>query len=229
MDAATNKDAKAAAGKGMPSLQLPKGGGAIRGIGEKFSVNPVTGTGTATIPIYATPGRADFYPKLSLSYDSGSGNGPYGIGWQLSLPAVTRKTDKGLPRYDGAGDSDTCLLSDSNGVNNEIKRHRPRTEGLFARIERWQRQSDGDIHWRATTRENVVNIYGRVPAPGLLIRPGDTIGTDASAANEQNRVNGNAPFTNAYLKRIRYGNQGPYGVYEAAADDGGDESLFNGS
>jgi hypothetical protein len=31
-----------------PQIALPKGGGAIRGIGEKFSANPVTGTGSMT-------------------------------------------------------------------------------------------------------------------------------------------------------------------------------------
>jgi hypothetical protein len=34
-----------------------------------------------------------------LSYDSGSGNGPFGLGWSLTSLAVTRKTDKGLPKY----------------------------------------------------------------------------------------------------------------------------------
>lgn len=29
-----------------PSIILAKGGGAIRGIGEKFAANPVTGTGS---------------------------------------------------------------------------------------------------------------------------------------------------------------------------------------
>ena len=29
-----------------PQVTLPKGGGAVRGIGEKFGANPVTGTGT---------------------------------------------------------------------------------------------------------------------------------------------------------------------------------------
>ncbi len=29
-----------------PAISLPKGGGAIRGIGEKFAANPVTGTGS---------------------------------------------------------------------------------------------------------------------------------------------------------------------------------------
>lgn len=30
----------------IPSISLPKGGGVIRGMGEKFAANPVTGTGT---------------------------------------------------------------------------------------------------------------------------------------------------------------------------------------
>ena len=42
----------------LPSLSLPKGGGAIRGIGEKFAANPVTGTGSLTVPIYTSPGRS---------------------------------------------------------------------------------------------------------------------------------------------------------------------------
>src|ERR1700690_1783150 len=83
----------------VPSISIPKGGGAIRGIGEKFTANPVTGTGSMTVPIFTSPGRSGFGPKLSLSYDSGQGNGPFGVGWNLSLPSITRKTDKGLPLY----------------------------------------------------------------------------------------------------------------------------------
>ena len=33
-----------------PAISLPKGGGAIRGIGEKFAANPVTGTGSMSVP-----------------------------------------------------------------------------------------------------------------------------------------------------------------------------------
>lgn len=69
-----------------PGINLPKGGGAIRGIGEKFAANSVTGTGSLSVPIATSPGRSDFGPQLSLSYDSGAGNGPFGFGWQLSLP-----------------------------------------------------------------------------------------------------------------------------------------------
>jgi hypothetical protein len=69
-----------------PSISLPKGGGAIRGIGEKFAANSVTGTGSFSVPIATSPGRSGFGPQLSLSYDSGAGNGPFGFGWSLSLP-----------------------------------------------------------------------------------------------------------------------------------------------
>jgi RHS repeat-associated protein len=164
------------AGQGLlPALSLPKGGGAIRGIGEKFSTNPATGTGSLSVPIASSPGRAGFELNLALSYDSGAGNGPFGIGWRLSTPCITRKTDKGLPRYLDGGESDTFILSgaedlvpvptpaDAGDDDHAVQRYRPRVEGLFARIERWTRTSDGDVHWRAITRDNVLNIYGRTP------------------------------------------------------------------
>jgi hypothetical protein len=50
-----------------PAVSLPKGGGAIRGIGEKFAANPATGAGSMSVPIAASPGRAGFGPQLSLT------------------------------------------------------------------------------------------------------------------------------------------------------------------
>ena len=162
-----------------PSISLPKGGGAIRGIGEKFAANPVTGTGSMTVPIATSPGRSGFGPQLSLSYDSGSGNGPFGFGWSLSLPAITRKTDKGLPQYRDAEESDVFILSgaedlvpvlepdgtrfedDTTAPGYVIHRYRPRIEGLFARIERWTKIATGEIHWRSITRDNVTTLYGK--------------------------------------------------------------------
>jgi hypothetical protein len=94
-----------------PAISLPKGGGAIRGIGEKFSANPVTGTGSLSVSIYTSPDRSGFNPQLSLFYDSGSRNRPYGFGWSLSLPSITRKTDKGLPKYRDAEEPDVFSLS----------------------------------------------------------------------------------------------------------------------
>src|SRR5271169_6851176 len=94
-----------------PKITLPKGGGAISGIGEKFAANPVTGTGSMSVPVFTSPSRSGFGPQLSLSYDSGAGNGPFGFGWSLSLPSITRRTDKGLPKYFDAVESDIFILS----------------------------------------------------------------------------------------------------------------------
>src|SRR5258706_11798581 len=166
-----------------PSISLPRGGGAIRGIGEKFAANPVTGTGSMTVPIAASPGRNGFGPQLSLSYDSGSGNGPFGFGWHLSLPSIVRKTDKGLPQYLDAEESDVFILSgaedlvpiliEKNGKWERkpfdspadepgyiIQRYRPRVEGLFARIERWTDKTSGISHWRSVTKDNITTLYG---------------------------------------------------------------------
>src|SRR5713101_8453630 len=82
-----------------PAISLPKGGGAIRGMGEKFAANPVTGTGSMSVPLATSPGRSGFGPQLSLSYDSAAGNGPFGFGWALSIAALTLKTEKGLPLH----------------------------------------------------------------------------------------------------------------------------------
>jgi hypothetical protein len=99
-----------------PQLTLPKGGGAIRGLGEKLAANPVVGTGSLSVPIYASSGRSGFSPHLSLSYDSGAGNGPFGFGWSLNLPAITRKTDKGLPEYRDFEESDIFVISGSEDL-----------------------------------------------------------------------------------------------------------------
>jgi RHS repeat-associated protein len=163
----------------LPTVSLPKGGGAIRGVGEKFAANLVTGTGSLTIPLAASPGRSGFGPQLSLSYDSAAGNGPFGFGWSISLPSITRKTDKGLPQYQDAEESDVFVLSgaedlvpvlEADGTRYEdpvsapgytIHRYRPRIEGLFARIERWTNQRTSETYWRSITRDNVTTIYGR--------------------------------------------------------------------
>ena len=61
----TGKDEAPSSTSGVsaPSINLPKGGGAIRGMGEKFAANPVTGTGSMSVPIATSPGRSGFGPQ----------------------------------------------------------------------------------------------------------------------------------------------------------------------
>jgi hypothetical protein len=230
-----------------PSISLPKGGGAIRGIGEKFASNPVTGTGAMTVPLAVSPSRSGFSPQLELLHNSGSGNGPFGLGWTLSLPAISRKTDAGLPQYRDAVESDVYIVSGAEDLvpllspdgtrfadtvtasGYTIHRYRPRTEGLFARIERWTSLTTGDTHWRSISRSNITTVYGssemsRIFDPNdskrvftwLISESYDDKGNailyeyagengdnvDGAQANEGNRLR----TANRYLKRIKYGN-----------------------
>jgi hypothetical protein len=159
-------------------------GGAIRGIGEKFAANPFTGTGSFSIPIAVSPSQSGFSPQLTLSYDSRSGNSPFGWGFSMSLPEITRRTDKGLPRYCDSEESDSFILSGSedlvptmdgahrrretrtlpNGKRYLIGRYRPRIEGLFSRIERWTDSDTGICHWRSISKDNVTTFYGHTAA-----------------------------------------------------------------
>ncbi len=173
----------------IPSISLPKGGGAIKGIDEKFSVNAVNGTASFSIPLPFSPARGAS-PALSLSYNSGAGNGVFGLGWNLSLPSIKRKTGKQLPQYLDGIDSDTFLFSEAEDLVPEFKKeidgsftkdadgnyvikekdsanglftirfYKPRIEGLFARIERWRHKTTGEMKWRVITKENVTTLFG---------------------------------------------------------------------
>ncbi len=109
-------------------LPLPTGGGALQGIGETFSPDLFTGTGNVTVPIAVPPGRNGFQPALTLAYSTGTGNGPFGLGWQLGTPAIVRKTSRGVPRY--RDETDTFLLA---GVDDLVPvgagRYRPSAGG----------------------------------------------------------------------------------------------------
>lgn len=207
-DAANTDSGGGTTTNSVPAISLPKGGGAIRGIGEKFGANPVTGTGSLSVPIPASRGRSGFGPQLSLSYDSGAGNGPFGFGWNLSLPAITRKTDKGLPGYQDADESDTFVLSGAedlvpvlqpDGARFEdhtsapgytIHRYRPRIEGLFARIEHWTGDA-GESHWRSITRDNITTLYGKT-AESRITDPNDSRRTFEWLISESYDDKGNA-------------------------------------
>jgi Salmonella virulence plasmid 65kDa B protein len=97
----------------LPIINLPKGGGAIHGIDEKLSVNQPTGTASLSVGVFTSAARQGSGPSMALRYDSGAGNGPFGLGWSLGVPMITRKTSssKGLPRYLDRFDSDIFMSS----------------------------------------------------------------------------------------------------------------------
>lgn len=238
-----------------PVISMPKGGGALKGIDEKFTVNAVNGSASLDVPFPFTPGRGGFTPALSVSYNSGTGNGPFGLGFSLGLADIRRRTDKKLPQYNDANESDVFILAGAEDMvpllvedsgnwvpdvftdgDYTIKRYRPRIEGLWARIEHIFKEGTAGSWWKVTTRDNKVTFYG-LTAEARIADPSDTsriyswlpqISYDnignvmlygyvpedlvnvALSPHEYNRLNGNAPITNTYLKRVHYCNRTPW-------------------
>ncbi|GAC1425705.1 MAG: hypothetical protein NVSMB67_27690 [Flavisolibacter sp.] len=83
----------------IPKIELPKGGGALRNIDEKFLVNAVNGTASFSIPLPFSKTRNNFGPILSLNYNSGKSSGVFGLGWSCETLYILRKTGKQLPKY----------------------------------------------------------------------------------------------------------------------------------
>lgn len=226
------------------TISIPQGGGALHGIGETFSPDLHTGTGNFTVPIALPPGRNGFQPQLSLTYSSGNGNGPYGLGWGLTIPGVSRKTSKGIPRYRNHSGSphegDTFILSGAEDlilVTETVggARYRPRTEGLFARIE--HHATPETDHWEVRSKDGMVSVYGTPFAllndPAVIANPENraeifnwklTRTTDPFGNTIQYEYERDAGDTidhhwdQLYLKRIQYADYTELGAGGAPVD-----------
>ena len=169
-----------------PPIDFPKATGSLRGLGEKFRAGGATGTGAMQVPLPVSPCRG-VQPSLSLAYDSAQGQGPFGMGWTVAIPSIARRTDKGIPRYNDADNTDIFVLSGQEDLvpvltsggtgwkhvsttdgDERIDAYRPRVEGLFARIERRTNVLTGDVHWRSITSDNVTSVFGLSPGARIF-------------------------------------------------------------
>ncbi len=225
-------------------ISTPQGGGALHGIGETFSPDLHTGTGNFSVPISVPAGRNGFQPQLGLAYSTGNGNGPYGLGWSLTIPGVSRKTSKGIPHYlDDPGslhEGDTFILSGAEDLvpvyeASGITRYRPRTEELFARIEHYATPETD--HWEVRSKDGLMSVYGTPFAssedPAAMSNPEDraqvfgwnltkTVDPFGNTIHyEYESDSGDTPdhlWDRPYLKRIRYANYAEPGTGDDPLD-----------
>ena len=85
-------------------------------------------------------------------------------------------------------------------ADHRVFRYRPRTEGMFARIERWVHTTTGETHWRTITKDNVTSMFG------------DTAATRLSDPDDEQRVY-------EWLLHETYDALGNHTLCEYAADD----------
>ncbi len=163
---------------------LPKGGGAIQGMGDTLTVGGPTGMATLSIPLPISAGRGTA-PALALNYSSGSGNSAFGIGWQCASMAIRRRTSHGVPRYQ---DKDSFLSPDGEVMNRvaddqgnpvvrhtdqllgtalaetwQVIRYQPRILRDFSRLEYWLPGPDSEEKpfWVMFSPDGQVSLFGK--------------------------------------------------------------------
>ena len=146
------------------TISTPQGGGALHGIGETFSPDLHTGTGNFTVPIALPPGRNGFQPQLNLVYSTGNGNGPFGLGWSLSIPASAGRPRKGFP-YGTTARRARYLPAFRRGGSG-ARRGDGRERRAIAR-ERKDSSLGSNIaataetdHWEVRSKDGLVSVYG---------------------------------------------------------------------
>jgi RHS repeat-associated protein len=137
-------------------LSLPSGGGGISALGERFQPDLSRGSGNYAIPINCPRGPNDLRPSLSLTYSTGAGNSPFGLGWRFGTTRIERRCDRGIPSFT---DSDTFVFGGADilvpvGAN----RYRLKTDTKFWFIERQ------DPGWKVRTGDGKTMLFGQIAA-----------------------------------------------------------------
>ncbi len=167
-----------------------------------------TGAAVTTVPLPLPPGTGGLTPKLALRYSSaGRGDSWVGSGWSLTVPAVTRSLERGVPRYDDALDGfelDGRELVPESDTPVLPRRYHARRESF----ERIVREADGS--WSVTEPGGTRRRFGTTPE-SRIERPG---GGDVFAwlLAEEEDVHGNVvtfrydrrDLGTAYPSEVRY-------------------------
>jgi len=210
---------------------------------------------TLSIPLPASAARGA-EPGLQLGYSSAGGSSLFGFGWTIPFSEIGVWLTEGLPRYDGSdqyaldggepflhelqGSGTSAVIWKETktvaGVSYEITRYQPRLNPGLIRVEKFESQLDGVVHWRIYEGDGGVRVYGqsadaRLADPenprrifkwliersydvaGNCVRftyvPEDTQNIVLTSA-EADRISGRSPFANLHPKKVSYGALTPY-------------------
>jgi RHS repeat-associated protein len=130
------------------------------------------GDARLSYPLEVPPGRGGMAPKLAVSYNSASGDGWTGVGWDLPTEAITLDTRWGVPRYQGDKETETYLLNGEEltpvANRGELqprsaeKVFHTRVEGQFDKIVR-HGDNPTNYWWEVTDKAGVRSFFGGAP------------------------------------------------------------------
>lgn len=202
------------------ALSLPKGGGAVRGLGATFETDLNTGTGGYSIPIDVPAGPNAIQPRILIRYHSAAGNSEFGMGWTLGQIAIARKSDGCIPTY--APDDNQFVLvgvEDLVLVDADKALYRPRVDTLY-----WHIQQIGD-GWAMTDTDGTRYFAGRTPVSRIETNENSISQTGVWLLDEMQDRNGHvirysylADGAQRYLERVTWGTYELRFIYEERPD-----------
>lgn len=150
-------------------------------LADCFSVDQLTGTFTASIPLplSRTLTGSPCDPQLELRYDHRAGDSSIGVGWACDVPSIecVGSAAQGDERYRYDGRM-LVRRTDGKGVDLQhdvvgeytIERFMPEFEATFDLIEKWSHPATGNSHWRVVDKGNVVSLFGNTDNSRVLNR-----------------------------------------------------------
>ena len=156
----------------------------IATIGKSWSAVGPTASAGCELLIPLSSGRG-YDPQIPLAINSQSGNGPFGLGCHLGLSQISRRTNKGVPRYtehdeiighdgevwmpelDDAGDLKSRTehsYRDRPIPEHNVVSYRTRIESDFSLRECWHPADGGAPFWLVHGADGTLHVYGKTSA-----------------------------------------------------------------
>lgn len=131
-----------------------------------------SGAAGYTVPIRVPPGTAGVAPQLAFVYNSQAGNGPLGIGWNLSgLSAITR-CPRTRSQDDGVGaiqydlsdryclDGQRLIVANGGAYGADATEYRTEIDGFSKIVSYGSAGSAGPLWFKAWTKAGEIIEYG---------------------------------------------------------------------
>lgn len=200
------------------------------------------GDANLSYPIKIPAGRNGMQPQIGLQYNSESGNGWLGEGWNLSTPAISLDTRWGTPTFDANTESEMYVLNGEqlmfpklNGKDWMPNRHYETNSGAYSTQDRaritnaqftYRKQNSFDkierigdspinYYWKVTSTDGTISWYGGK----------EDIIENAVIKNDQ----GNIVQWSLYMTEDVYGNNVKYYYSSTLVSNAtGDNTNING-
>jgi len=146
----------------LPSITFAgtTGGNNDLGVAAEIKLTPeintagFSGDANISISIIVPPGRANIKPDLKLTYNSSSGDGWIGLGWNIEIGSIQRQTKNGI----NYNNNDYFIGSGNESGDLVLKSGSEYGMKIEESFSKFFKDSDG---WRVLAKDGTIYYYGK--------------------------------------------------------------------